>query len=587
MAKAATSASIPDLSGSSSAVNIHNALSPALEAVGSRPRRAQRRPTKQTSYDLTNHAKAYLEGGQYASGYDFLYSLLAAGTSVSTPAQPYIGFLAPPAYLAYASSMIADPKFTTKAQSTDAVKGADAALRYLQCVHTTIDAPAYPTIRKAFTFPEERNRRRAPGHRNAESLSPRLGGDVERIAGEAANQKSLWYCADDFWHIVGWAFNCSVAHKKRWSRWKLWVSTMLDFLESDWEVCVRRSQEDEDVREAILQESLVWHYIVGDESIPTQRLRRRRIVKAIHATATPESRKDYPEIWSRETLEPQRKKDHQPVGKVDFETGEIGDYDSDEEMQDVSEMDVDADDDTSSTTSEDGIKNLRDAVEQLGGQDSIELRQRMIALLAQVALALPSSFTPFFDLCDNILEDFNQLPTITYAVLISTSKMPDRLQIASNANLLHPLISGKPPNYFLYEPTQSDFETKLFPLRGTTQSFALNAKISLVLEQMFMYMVDQDALTPTDKLRKAIETGIEARRGVHGTSRGAKGNPEEETQAKGLMEACAARLLGLLEVLEMAAGMAPQPKGEAAAFLSFGTGSSLSPAPDSDTEGDD
>ena len=56
-----------------------------------------------------------------ASGYDFLYSLLAAGTSISTPAKPYIGFLAPPAYIAFASSTVVDPKFTTKAQSQDAV----------------------------------------------------------------------------------------------------------------------------------------------------------------------------------------------------------------------------------------------------------------------------------------------------------------------------------------------------------------------------------------------------------------------------------------------------------------------------------
>jgi hypothetical protein len=48
----------------SSSVNARAASSAALEAVGTRPRRAQRRPTKQASYELTNHAKAYLEGGQ-------------------------------------------------------------------------------------------------------------------------------------------------------------------------------------------------------------------------------------------------------------------------------------------------------------------------------------------------------------------------------------------------------------------------------------------------------------------------------------------------------------------------------------------
>jgi hypothetical protein len=326
--------------------------------------------------------QAYLTAD--ASGYDFLYSLLAAGTSISTPAQPYIGFLAPPAYLAFAASIIADPKFTTKAQSKDAARGSDAALRYLQCVHTTIDGPTYPAIRKAFTFPEERNRRRAPGYRSAASLSPEPGGDVERIAGEQATENSLWYRADDFWHIVGWAFNCSIVHKKRWARWKLLLATMLDFLEADWEVCVRQSKDEGENRESMMRDSSVWQYIVGDESSPTNRARRRNIVKAILATATRESLRDYPEIWEKETVELKRKKkDDQPLGEVDFETGEIGDYDSDEEMEDPPEdTDGDNEDSASSSTSDDGIKNVLEAVEHLGGQDAIELRQRLIALVS-------------------------------------------------------------------------------------------------------------------------------------------------------------------------------------------------------------
>jgi hypothetical protein len=251
-------------------------------------------------------------------------------------------------------------------------------------VHTTIDGPAYPVIRKAFTFPEERNRRRAPGYRNAESLSPEPGGDVERIAGEHANEKSLWYRADDFWHIVGWAFNCSITHKKRWGRWKLWLATMLDFLESDWEVCVRQGKDDEEAREAILQDSLIWRYIVGEESFPTNRASRRNIVKAILATATQESLRDYPEIWEKETVELKRKKrEDQPLGDVDFDTGEIADYGSDEEMEDAPEAtDGESMDEISSSTCDGGIKNVNDAVEHLGGQDAIELRQRLIALVS-------------------------------------------------------------------------------------------------------------------------------------------------------------------------------------------------------------
>ncbi|KAL7770375.1 hypothetical protein CFE70_000309 [Pyrenophora teres f. teres 0-1] len=510
--------------------------------------------------------------------------LLAAGTSISTPAQPYMGCLAPPAYIAFASSLIADPKFTTKAQSRDEQNGPDAALRYLQCICTTIDGPAYPTVREAFAFPEERTRRRAPGHRAAAIHSPGDNSDINRIVGEAANENSLWYRADDFWHIVGWAFNCSVAHKKRWSRWKLWLSNMLDFIDADWQVCVRESKTEDGSDDAALQQSLLWYYIIGDEFAPTNRGRQRRILKAILAMATSESLKEYPEIWDRETAEPKKKSGGQRVGKVSFETGEMADYESDEEMQDVADG---ADDEDASDTplDDDEVENIHEAVERLGGHDAIQLRHRLIAI------ALPKHFTPLFDLCDNILEDFNVLPTVMFQVLLSTMKMPDTVQIAFLANLLNPLITGKPPNLFLVDPTQEHFEGKLLSLKGTTQSFATNAKISLILEQMVMHMMSQDALLPTPALRKAMETGIKARESVNGIKRG---NAGEEEQANVLMQACSERLLGLMEILEMTKGEMSKPtkgKGKVdvkeAALLSFGSGSSLSPAPDSETEPED
>lgn len=166
------------------------------------------------------------------------------------------------------------------------IRGSDAALQYLQCILNTIEGPSYPYIRKAFSFPKERSRRRTQGHRNAtRSLSPIEGDDFDQLYCKAANDNSLWYRADDFWHIVGWAFNCSVAYKKRWDRWKLWLNVMLDFLEADWDVCVKKSQYDEAGQESALQESLIWNYI-GGESQSTTRTARRRIAKAIFAIAS-------------------------------------------------------------------------------------------------------------------------------------------------------------------------------------------------------------------------------------------------------------------------------------------------------------
>lgn len=222
------------------------------------------------------------------------------------------------------------------------------------------------------------------------SLSPEEHDDIDHLYCEVANDKSLWYRADDFWHIVGWALNCSAAYKKRWERWKLWLAIMLDFLEADWAICVKQSQRDDAGEESALQQSLIWHYIVG-ENQSTTRTTRRRIVKAIFAIASADSMRDYPEIWERETSEPiERANKKQKIGDVNFETGEVADYDSDEEMIDVPQrvtraverkLEVSLPPELPDIYK--GSLNMHDAIERLGGNDAIALRHRLLALVSQ------------------------------------------------------------------------------------------------------------------------------------------------------------------------------------------------------------
>lgn len=207
--------------------------------------------------------------------------------------------------------------------------------------------------------------------------------------------------------------------------------------------------------------------------------------------------------------------------------------------------------------------------------------------MAQVATKLPNQFTALSDWFDNVVEDFQYLPTILFEVFLTTLAMPGNLKVMFHANLLLPFVSGSLPDYFRYEPTQDHFESILLPLQGKKQSFADNTKVSLVLEQLFLLMMTDNVLKATDGLREAMESGVEARHGVYGTGRGKRGNAGEEKQAKDLLEASSERLLGMLEVLEMIAGKPPQKKAyrKNCTFLSFGSGSPLSSAP-SDTEND-
>lgn len=171
-----------------------------------------------------------------------------------------------------------------------------------------------------------------------------------------------------------------------------------------------------------------------------------------------------------------------------------------------------------------------------------------------------------------------------FSVYLTTLTVPVHMKYMFLANLLLPFVSGTLPDYFRLDPTQEHFETVLLPLKGS-QSFAANAKVSLILEQLVMLMMAEDSLKPTPALREAMEAGIQARHNVHGSGRGKRGNAGEEKQARELMEVSSGRLFGMLEVLEIMSGMPPQKKADRKnlSFLSFASGSPLSSAP-SDTE---
>lgn len=205
-----------------------------------------------------------------------------------------------------------------------------------------------------------------------------------------------------------------------------------------------------------------------------------------------------------------------------------------------------------------------------------------------MSLDLPTDFTTPSDFFDNLLEDYIHLPTTAFQVLLSTTQMAGGMHVAFCANLLLPLVSGRIPDFLRYGPTQQHLES-LLALKGTTQSFAANAKISLILEQILAYAMDQDALTPTEDLRAAMGTGIKARSSVYGTGKGKRRNAKEEAEGQGMLEASSERLLDLLELLEIKGGKSPRPLNEKDAFKfsSFTSGSPLSTPPRSDTEEDD
>jgi hypothetical protein len=196
------------------------------------------------------------------------------------------------------------------------------------------------------------------------------------MRGVIANKGRIRTRAKDFWHIVGWAFNCSVKHPKRWQYWKVYLDYMLDVLDADWNERERLDLEsmkgsDRECDYKMVRKSLLVKYLseVGNKSSAV-----RRVVRSVFTDGGPDSLKEFPEVFENETKEViyngQKRKRADTMEK-------FGDYDEDvEELVDGSSSPMREDDD------EDEDEVVIPTVDPyLGGTDSIALRQRVLTLV--------------------------------------------------------------------------------------------------------------------------------------------------------------------------------------------------------------
>jgi hypothetical protein len=294
-------------------------------------------------------------------GFNFLNNVLAAGGSTKNAPPVYSPF---PQQIAVAATLIVHPQFTTRAKSEDDLRASDEALRFLRNLNT-IAGPVNANLATAFTFrPLSVSRRRTP-RRNAETPSTDDEDDDNELKSPFANEKSVFTQVDDFWQVVGWAFNCSLSWRKRWERWRLWLELVLSVLEDDWQERLRLSEQDG--TETWVTESLIMQYLKAVES----RTGRRRVMRAILADAQPRSMNEFGEVWKNETRERKIKEEATlEQKKINLDEDDWGDYDIGEDEDEIMEDDV-------------HVQALEEDVpiEEFGGTGSIVLRQRLVTLV--------------------------------------------------------------------------------------------------------------------------------------------------------------------------------------------------------------
>ncbi|KAF6218413.1 hypothetical protein HO133_005760 [Letharia lupina] len=458
------------------------------------------RAVKNLPYELREHCMIYLEEGLHCQALNLLTSLLTSG---STSSSPLPAFLPPPHYLALIATLAVHPTLTTRAKTLDRVQAANLALRYLRLVLKHA-GPVNGNLNDAFTFNSLSfsSRRGGSGRRRTtgEGAIPPVDDD-ERIDTELANAGSLWAHAEGFWHVVGWCFNCSILHKRRWERWNAWLTYMIEVLEVDWDA--REHGEGHESRE----KSLIMKYI---NSGATTAGRQRHIIRAVFADGRTKSVAEFGEIWKNETKELKKDVDvTKAEKKIDIEADNYGDYMEDEDDEDLADSPEDL-----SPPPEQMSESIPNVADDLGGMDSVNLRLRLLSLLSKVSAGLPDDFTDLNTLYDNFLEHIRSLPIPAFFLIISPTTLRVFTPAAASSlaqYILRSLIAASAPLPLNDNISQDILGRSYLPFPANTTSIVDNTKVSLCVETLLRLLDHHIGLAWTPGLHEAAEAGIKAR----------------------------------------------------------------------------
>ncbi|KAL8784438.1 MAG: hypothetical protein Q9213_003961 [Squamulea squamosa] len=508
------------------------------------------RTVKLLPYELREHCFIYFEESLYIPALHLLSSLLTSGTASTVPTP---AFLPPPQHLALVATLAVHPSLTTRARSEDRLQASNLALKYLRLLLDLV-GPVNGNLGEAFAFStvETSSRRGARRRTTGDDLSPTKD-DLDRINSELANAGSVWARAQDFWHVVGWAFNCSLLHEKRWEIWQLWLHYMVDVLDTDWTLRAQMRMEDSDNEQDPRERSIIVQYLVGGDTSARQ---ERRILRAVFADGTSKSIAEFPEIWRNETKERKMDVDNgKAEAGLDIEADNWGLYMDDSSSSSDLENAPPPRSPVAAASSTNAPTTLPDVTAPFGGPQSIALRLRLLSLLSTVSVFLPNTFTPLSTLYNLYLEHIRPLPLPSFFILISPSSMKHFHQSAASSItqiILRSLIASSAPPPQTDDLTQKDLERCYLPYPANTGSFSDNTKVSLCVETLLRLLQRHCGLYWNHgHLQETVEKGIAAREQKAKKAGKGRGKVKGDVEAERIwLRASASRMRGLVELVK-------------------------------------
>ncbi|KAK0256272.1 hypothetical protein LTR29_003330 [Friedmanniomyces endolithicus] len=482
---------------------------------------------------------------------------------------PRAAYIPPLQFFAFLATLTVHPHFTTRTYDVEKQTAADDALRYLQQVAKLV-GPRNSGLVRAFRFVEAKKptasrNKRAVTRNTTDTAEEEQEYDADSIRSRYATEESLWSKADDFWSVVGWAFNCSVVHPHRWRRWKVWLELVLDVLAADLE-----SHAEDDTIAA----SLFARYLasVGERGRNT----KRRLMRAILADGTQSSLAEFHEVWRDETRGPRTHKTQDANRqhkrqKLDLDNGDFGDYGDESSAEDspaasnprsrsstAKPSRRDSGNDENSDDESPAPRDIPDeplpGVAAYGGTPSLHLRTRLLALLVRLCALSPTTFLDTEDLFDIFTEFLRPLPLAIFSHFVCPARPyldPDALSSMLQM-LFRPLLVGSgAPVYDENIVTQEVFEECFAPFAAGGGGGVDNAKVSVMVESLLRLLWRNGGVVGRRSLREAVEKGVKVRREkVAWDGRRRTGfKALEEEEAGMVMEASAQRMMSVLDLL--------------------------------------
>ncbi|EXJ74603.1 uncharacterized protein A1O5_02900 [Cladophialophora psammophila CBS 110553] len=514
--------------------------------------KTQNRPAKELPFELAQHVQTYLEEGLFTQAFSFLLSISGNSASAISHLGPVT--IPPPSQLALTATLTVHPTTTSRTNSREKWDQANAALQLLRLVHTLV-GPVNADFTTAFAFRKFDFRfTRHSEHRLDDGEDDGGGGDNPSGENDLnttyARSQSLWRRAEDFWQLVGWAFNCACLpgiYAVRWNHYQLLLEFLIDVLENDWHV--RNTSESTSA-----DESLLWQYI---ELSAGGHARARRILRAIFAGGSRSSLREFREIFPHELKEPEQQdgKIKKRQVDVDIDKDIYGDYFGQDDF-DMSDSD-DEDDVASSGTGASGrhpkrirtrtrtpssrgitpkgsAGSLRSAYTTdgedsssslsttLGDPSCLSLRLRLLRLLTHVSAhqtlmsTSPTTFPDLEDLYTLFVEFVRPLPLPVFAqVVLPTPSNPfePSLAILCEALLQRMLETSAPSARSRVLLSQEKLEQEYLPFAASKNSVDANARVSILLESLARCLAQVGELERKDSLAQAARDGVQRRLG--------------------------------------------------------------------------